>query len=191
MTARKVRPILFRRYLTESILANRKTKTRRLILADSCTVTPGNFAGVDFSTGRGGRMNGELRAQCKFESGRIRVVSIHSIVKAGDWYWVKDGRFGSRKASNLTLEITQVLAKRLQDMTDQDAIDEGVEFIPLRMRKTGTPRDWFGRLWDDIYGNVPAASWTDNPWVWELAFDPKTANVDQLLQWEAGTGVNA
>ncbi len=180
--------MLFRRYLTEAILAQRKTTTRRLILADSCTVSPGSFEGVDFATGRGGRMNGELRAQCTFESGRTRVVSITSIVKAGDWYWVKDGRFGSRAASNLTLEITQVLAKRLQDMTDADAIAEGVEFIPLRMRKTGTPRDWFGRLWDDIYGNIPAAAWSDNPWVWKYDFDPKTANVDQLLQFEAGTG---
>lgn len=172
--------MLFRGYLRDAMQAGAKDTTRRLITAENSTVQPGTFDCVDFDTGRGGRLTGEIRAQCRFESGRVRVVTVAPVVRRGDLFWAKAGRFGARAASRLTLEVREVRAARVQDMTDEDALREGVEYVPAKLRKAGTPRDWFGRLWDDINGED--ASWAKNPWVWVYRFDVKQAQIDHWLR---------
>lgn len=85
-----------------------------------------------------------------------------------------------RSASRILLEVTDVRVERLQDISEADAIDEGIG-------KTG-PADADGRrhfglecstideptasrayrlLWESING---AASWAANPWVWVVEF---------------------
>ena len=69
--------------------------------------------------------------------------------------------FMPRWASRITLEITQVRVERLQDITEEDAYNEGVSTL------------WennvyaFRNLWNSING---PGSWDLNPWVWVIQF---------------------
>lgn len=72
-----------------------------------------------------------------------------------------------RWASRITLEITAVRVERLQDISEADAIAEGVE---LRGGKAGvfqSHKQAFAWLWHEING---PESWAANPWVWAIEF---------------------
>ncbi len=82
-----------------------------------------------------------------------------------------------RSASRLTLEITEVRAQRLQDISDEDARAEGISgphdvgYPAFRAAEGDKPRyssarAAFEELWDSINGGT----WEDNPWVWALTF---------------------
>lgn len=81
-----------------------------------------------------------------------------------------------RVASRITLEVTEVRVQRLQQITDLDAVAEGVEGLPSTGRPwlvdrfgltAGEPVDRFRVLWESISG---ADSWVKNPWVWAISF---------------------
>ena len=80
-------------------------------------------------------------------------------------------------ASRLTLEITKVRVERLQEISEEDCIAEGIE-------KAGphgygwrnytdpavvcsTPRQSYFSLWESINGK---GSLANNPWVWVIEF---------------------
>lgn len=65
-----------------------------------------------------------------------------------------------RKASRLTLRVTDVRAERLHAITEAEAKAEGVE-----------DRTSFASGWDSINGK--RAAWTSNPWIWVVTFEPK------------------
>lgn len=71
-----------------------------------------------------------------------------------------------RWASRITLEVTSADAERLQDITDIDAVREGV---PERYLDDPTSRQMFAELWDGIYAGK-GLGWDANPWVWRVAF---------------------
>lgn len=81
-----------------------------------------------------------------------------------------------RWASRLTLEVTDVRVERLQDISEADAIAEGIEVREdlyryrnylLDGRWCISPVDSFRSLWNSING---PGSWEANPWVWVVAF---------------------
>jgi hypothetical protein len=91
-----------------------------------------------------------------------------------------------RSLSRITLEIESVRVERLQDISEADALAEGVERIfpawhpadtgPNHYTAEGPERvslnqptaaGAFRSLWTFINGE---GSWTANPWVWVLAF---------------------
>lgn len=85
-----------------------------------------------------------------------------------------------RWASRLTLEITDVRVERVQAITREDAIAEGVfeadaakELAARRAiterRDSVGPRDYFRALWDTINA-ARGYSFESNPWVWALTF---------------------
>lgn len=72
-----------------------------------------------------------------------------------------------RWASRITLEITDVRVERVQDISEEDAIAEGV--VCPRLGTYGmNPETVFRDLWDSIA--KPGALWRDNPWVWAISF---------------------
>lgn len=71
-----------------------------------------------------------------------------------------------RWASRITLEVTGVRVERLQDISEADALAEGVSAILDEMRRA-TPRCDFQALWQSING---PGSWDANPWVWIVEF---------------------
>lgn len=85
-----------------------------------------------------------------------------------------------RWASRILLEITAVRVERLQDISEEQAVAEGVD-RPENIRDVDVwegsereifnamnqPRERFSRLWADING---PESWENNPWVWVVEF---------------------
>lgn len=82
-----------------------------------------------------------------------------------------------RWASRITLEITGVRVEWLQDISEADAMAEGIgkpagaQFWYSDIRGSPRPGDtpqWaYRNLWESIHG---AGSWDANPWVWVVAF---------------------
>jgi hypothetical protein len=80
-----------------------------------------------------------------------------------------------RWASRLTLEITEVRVQRVQEISWQDAMDEGVDGVTVEGREytVTTANDYqlgFRTLWDTLNATRPGCSWADNPWVWAITF---------------------
>lgn len=92
-----------------------------------------------------------------------------------------------RWASRLTLEITNVRVQRLQEISEEDAISEGVldwaescdkpgmwdglsqeGRIGILRSKIGSLVTAYSYLWDEI--NEKRAPWSSNPWVWAITF---------------------
>jgi hypothetical protein len=67
-------------------------------------------------------------------------------------------------ASRITLEVTGVRVERLQEITEKDAISEGI----ISSDYDKTYRYAFSVLWDSINGKK--YPWSDNPWVWVIEF---------------------
>lgn len=103
----------------------------------------------------------------------------------GSWLWTRDSLPSihmPRKASRITLEITAVRAERLHDISEDDAIAEGVKICnsgtPLqscwdyvdntsRSPVMFGPIDSYWSLWNAINGD---GAWDANPWVWVVEF---------------------
>lgn len=78
-------------------------------------------------------------------------------------YW-KPSIHMSRWASRYLLEITNVRVERLTQMSEEDAIAEGVS------HDAGlAPLGAFAKLWDHLNAKR-GFSWQGNPWVWVLEF---------------------
>lgn len=79
-----------------------------------------------------------------------------------------------RWASRISLEITSVRVERLQDISDTDAVAEGIGLNPsaVGVSMTFPPGEsachaGFRALWESING---PESWAANPWVWVVDF---------------------
>ena len=76
-----------------------------------------------------------------------------------------------RWASRITLEVTNVRVERLQDISEADALAEGVKVHPDHHGKPPSsiysPVQAYRDLWESING---PDSWAANPWVWAIEF---------------------
>jgi len=87
-----------------------------------------------------------------------------------------------RAVSRILLEIVSVRVERLQDISDADAIAEGIErnaeYPTLWkrgdlhgdqniMKSTGFPKLAYRSIWEQINGHE---SWSANPWIWVVEF---------------------
>ncbi len=73
-----------------------------------------------------------------------------------------------RWVSRILLEVTAVRVERLQDISEDQAMDEGVTTGACKMsRANRMGRDAFAELWASINGEE---SWHSNPWVWVVEF---------------------
>ncbi|ARO24794.1 hypothetical protein TAL182_CH03049 [Rhizobium sp. TAL182] len=119
-------------------------------------------------------------------------------VYAAGWERSKPGRWRPsihmpRWASRLTLTVTDVRVERLQDISEDDAVAEGIEFDPrwdpvgqCKWRHYGKesggiypPSASYGTLWDSINGN---GSWDADPWVVAYTFTVHAGNIDQIAR---------
>ncbi|GHW54574.1 ASCH domain-containing protein [Vibrio cholerae] len=88
-----------------------------------------------------------------------------------------------RTESRLTLKVTDVRIERVQDITEEQAIKEGINKhhqLPAFKSPIGyhtSPVYAFEELWNSIYGN-----WEENPYVWVIEFEVIHQNVDKYLE---------
>ncbi|TAV98460.1 hypothetical protein ELI24_08715 [Rhizobium ruizarguesonis] len=89
-----------------------------------------------------------------------------------------------RWASRLTLVVTGVKVERLQDISREDAIAEGLEWVAptygisgIASTWNGDPRESYFALWDHINGAGAAAK---NPWVACYTYTVHPQNIDAM-----------
>ncbi|MFC4255419.1 hypothetical protein ACFOWT_08330 [Croceibacterium xixiisoli] len=97
-----------------------------------------------------------------------------------------------RSASRMTLQVSEVRVQRLQDISEEDALAEG---IGQYGRFFGLPdADWdaaeltaqaaFQRVWSSLH-TAPGTTWDDNPWIVVVTFEVIKGNIDALPAREA------
>ena len=214
------RPIIFSAPMVRALLSGRKTQTRRLSKPEPASSKPRTGStlvheGVDGSDFYR-RVVGHFRP--RFAVGdRLWVKENHrlplsaegprGITKYGPvfyaadqhWYLGQDAVPGKlrpsihmpRWASRMTLVVTDVQVERLNDISEADAIAEGL--FPTtcggqRMWDPGPPHGHFGdprvayrMIWEDING---PGSWDANPWVVAVTFE-KHGAIDSMPRGEA------
>jgi len=74
-----------------------------------------------------------------------------------------------RWASRITLGITGIRCERLNEISEEDAKDEGV--VGFKGNPHPTAVDAYCNLWESING---PGSWDANPWVWVISFKQVT-----------------
>lgn len=85
-----------------------------------------------------------------------------------------------RWACRLVVEVVSVRPERVKDITEKDAIQEGIESTAEgdwrnymdQAARLASPVGSFRSLWTSING---PGSWTANPWVWAYKFRPVDA----------------
>ncbi|GHE77683.1 hypothetical protein GCM10019059_40830 [Camelimonas fluminis] len=90
-----------------------------------------------------------------------------------------------RSASRLTLLVTDVRAQLLSDISEEDAVAEGVErdsdgwrdYLMPSTQCCFTARDSYKTLWDSMNG---PGSWNATPWIAAYSFDVVRENIDRF-----------
>ena len=87
----------------------------------------------------------------------------------------KPSIFMLRTASRITLEVTEVRVERVQDISEEDAVAEGMKpcHTDAAFIEHDIAKHQFRAVWDSMYlgrKDKPGLSWAENPWVWCLTF---------------------
>lgn len=103
------------------------------------------------------------------------------------WGWkLKPSIHMPKTATRIWLKITNIRVERLQNISEQDAIKEGIEVIAPGLYKSYYPgynganyeaKESFKELWINLNGGN---SWFSNPWVWVIEFE-KTEAPENLM----------
>lgn len=189
----KERPILFTAENVRAIRERRKTKTRRVInlpLKDKdfgCEVHPSELTQPEqiwrlCPLGAPGDRLWVRETWCYWgaisEPLNTSAIAYRADADQSGVRW-RPAIFMPRWASRITLEITDVRVERLQEISEEDAQAEGLEYpCTLDITRNGDcpvvdiSRPWacgFARLWNSINGKKHP--WRSDPWVWVLSFE--------------------
>ena len=107
----------------------------------------------------------------------------------GGWpgWYKRLGRFMPRRLSRMTQIVTDVRVQRLQDISEADAVEEGIieyeptmedpsEFSYCEMGDIwGSAKSAYSALWNHLNG--PGA-WEANPWIVAISFITELRNID-------------
>jgi hypothetical protein len=202
----KERPILFSAPMVRAILDGRKTQTRRIAIKTSQprNVYISDFDRNEFKIEIENKHSGQRYwKQCPFGTPGDRlwvretfctIDGEHAFYRANYQADPKGEKEHGvtwtpsihmpRWASRILLEITGVRVERLQDISFEDAIAEGVYNYAAELATnpkvteadiekmierhgSGKPQCLYAQLWESING---AGSWKANPWVWVVEF---------------------
>lgn len=212
----KERPILFSTPMVQAILEGRKTMTRRVVKDEpkgepwifsnmeedhawfKWNLPPSSFVSRKCPYGQAGDILWVRETWCDYNDGyseehaHLKSPEPHYLYRADckEFEKAKIWRpsiFMPRSACRLRLKITDIKVERLQDISEEDAIAEGIEWkikYPEESPNTKYYRDYlfadrlafgigfkakqsFRSLWHKINGEE---SWNANPWVWVVSF---------------------
>lgn len=200
------RPIIFSGPMVQALLDGRKTQTRRktrlqpfvddaaicrMIAGTSVRIRPGDRLWVREAWAAGacaGDMPpGHLSPRFwRVENGGLWYMAdgaepAHPITPRGK---KRSSIHMPRWASRLTLTVTGVRVQRLQEISEEDAIAEGVALAPIGEGEWWVPDQTnvypspvlaFFDLWDSIHG---AGTWSANPWAAAVSFTVQQRNID-------------
>lgn len=211
------KPILFSGPMVRALLAGSKTQTRRALNPQPDDIIEGDvprYLRIAVGDRLWVRESGlELKRAPLFklfahdaspgrywtdsDGGRYgasysEAITRESMIAGGDWR-VRPSIHMPRWASRITLTVTDVRVERLQDISEADALAEGIEYVPEGTSVSGalyairianhwsyvgdTAADVYRLLWNGING---AGSWEANPWVAAYTFTVERGNIDQI-----------
>lgn len=180
LTTVRERPILFSGAMVRAILDGRKSQTRRVVTPQLRYIgrcpygQPGDRLWVKET---------HYVESAGYRDGSVRRVLYRATELDASFTWTPS-RFMPRWASRLTLEITDTRIERLQEITEGDAMAEGVgrgswpedctEDDGALKSETGyfPPRSHtaaFAALWDSLNAKR-GYGWDVNPFCWVLTF---------------------
>lgn len=200
------RPMLFSTPMVQALLDGTKTQTRRL-------VNPQPIIDAESGYVFDGKHKSMFKNDQFHQDWKIDFLKYHAKIKIGDTVWVREthftdvlgssfyktenppfDNFGSQIRWNPSLfmpknvcriwnKVTDVRIERLQDISEQDAIYEGIicewvelttmtfsamDYLTGKMRFDFSAKDSYRSLWIKINGQK---SWDENPFVWVYDFE--------------------
>lgn len=194
-------PILFSTPMVQALLAGKKTMTRRTKGLEKISLLATEIVKWQKQSDWVARF--KYKGEEKYEATNL-IKCLYGQV--GDVLWVRESfckdinnnyvfktMFGvsdsfkwkpsiymPKAACRLFLEITNIRVERLQDISENDAISEGIEVLDghsnyknylygdgMNYTYVKTPKLSFCTLWKSINGEE---SWEANPWVWVIEF---------------------
>jgi len=184
-----MKPILFSTDMVKAILAGRKTQTRRVVKPQPITLPQGFYfhpkKNIAIHIIGNPSKHTAVTKHCPYGqigdilwvretwaeygpiAGKFHYKADHiNGPYVNDFKW-KPSIHMPREACRLFLRITSVRVERLQNITEADAIAEGIQYnsdAPASITNKGS----FAKLWESING---PASWQANPWVWVVEFE--------------------
>lgn len=199
------RPIIFSAPMVRALLDGRKTQTRRVlkkpaaidalaVFGPAFMTLPGNVDLIGYAPGD--RL--WVREAVCWVSGwgwRYRADNDDLAEKreTGEVSRWRPSIHMPRWASRLTLTVTEVRVQRLQDISEADAVAEGIQRLigskgpnyftrEISGKWSGsfnapTAAEVYSDLWNSLHG--PGA-WDANPWVVALTFTVQRGNIDQI-----------
>ena len=200
------KPIIFSAPMVRALIEGRKTQTRRVLKPQPELIDEDRVRCVEY---KGQVYSGNTRVPYA-PGDRLWVKEAVTWVSAWGWRYRADnddlsekrqqgevGRWRSpifmpRWASRLTLTVTDVRVQRVQDISEEDAVAEGIEPYAGIDPDCGGYRDYsspsggywlhprvsFGTLWNTLHGPTPNAAWHANPWVAAYTFTVQRGNID-------------
>ncbi len=163
--ATNMKGILFKPDMIKAIIEGRKTQTRRVI-------KPQPFLGDKFQNyeplvGKPRYQVGEVVyiKEAGVWDERVRLFAYKANMPDLTAKW-QSPRFMPAWAARYFIQITDVRAERLQEITEEDAIAEGCPSALVTLA-TVPMVEWYKHLWDSINPKYP---WSSNPWVWVISF---------------------
>ena len=187
------RPIIFSALMVRALLDGSKTQTRRLLKPQHDSKGRG-FLDSKLPYATGDRLWVREAWSGDYDMRAIKPQDRFGPARQPIWYWADTKRdcgqwerprspiHMPRWASRITLTVTDVRVQRVQDISNENAIAEGIE--PHGHAFTGygkqadvwmAPYDSFASLWNSIHG--PGA-WDANPWVAAITFTVRKGNID-------------
>lgn len=181
------RPILFSSPMVRAILAGAKTQTRRVVKMTPLVEydiratgfpreadCPYGWIGDQFWVRETWAKAGEVGDQVEYRAD-------NPDPRGGKW---RPSFFMPRALSRIQLEITDVRSQQLQEISEDDAVAEGMK--PTAVLTVGRTmevvagdmfscpvmpaKEHFKFLWDGINGEREGCAWHENPFVWVVSF---------------------
>lgn len=189
------RPILFSGPMVRAILEGRKTQTRRVLMPQPVVERIESF-GPSWAWRKDEKhwFSGVTEKQLRAPYGLV--ASCPSPYQVGVRLWVretwgrcdrdqviyradnietlaKERQWVTMRAARLNLEVAAVHAERVQEITEADALAEGIapteaNTFEIEDTEFQDARSAYAYLWQGINGK--RAPWESNPWVWVVSF---------------------
>jgi hypothetical protein len=173
------RPVIMKSPMVRALLNGWKTQTRRLATSPLRRCESGDLLWVKETWSPAATPSGyDYRAE---------------FTGTADRYGWRPSIHMPRKASRLTLEVTEVRRQILHEISEEDALAEGIQRDGLGRHYTvgiaelqhdwkSTARQAYADLWVHLHG---VDAWRENPEVVAITFTVHRKNVDGLLRERA------
>jgi hypothetical protein len=186
-----IKPILFNTEMVQAILDGRKTCTRRIVkgaIPDDAMWGYTMFTPKGCISCRGVYADGYGEGFYKLPYQPGDILYVRETWCKGSWmnekeryyYKADDNDFHCvwhpsihmpKEAARIWLKVTDVRVERLQEISGEDLIKEGIDFF--RSNYVRVAFDEYKNIWNSTIkkSDIDRYGWDANPWVWVIEFE--------------------